>query len=401
MRIALCLEYPIEQFGGTEVLVRELIQGLAESHEIVLVSPDEESGFKNSVLAGKIHRHCTWRPGELSALNSRNLAAKLAAEAVELAHFHFGGNYAWGNRYFGRSPILFVHRAGISCISTNHGAFSILDGYCGPQRRFLRWALFPPAWFNKLRVLACLQTEIAVSQHDYRALRRWYWPLRHKFGWIYHSRIHPPTIPAPAGHRTKTIICVGTIGLRKGQTYLVDAFSRIAADFPDWNLVLIGRHGEKSMLETINATISQTRLAARIRLITQCSNEELAGWLKTAGVFAMPSLFEGLGLSLQEALFAGCPCIASSAGGITDLIEDGFNGLLVEPGNVPQLAHGLKRLLADENLRASLGSKGPESILQKEMTAEKMVAKYDRLYRQVLARRPINQNAPENPATRF
>src|SRR5579863_6837586 len=177
MRIALCLEYPIEQFGGTEVLVRELIQGLAESHEIVLVSPDEEFGLKNSSLAGKIHRHFNWKPGELSPSNSRKLAAKLAAESVELAHFHFGGNYAWGNRYFGRSPILFAARAGIPCISTNHGAFSILDGYCGPQRRMLRWVLFPPAWFNKLHVLACLKTEIAVSQHDYRALRRWYRPL--------------------------------------------------------------------------------------------------------------------------------------------------------------------------------------------------------------------------------
>ena len=300
-------------------------------------------------------------------------------------HFHFGGNYAWGNRYFGRSPILWVRRADyIPCLSTNHGAFSILDGYCGPQRRVLRWALFLPAWFNKLHVLAHLETEIAVSKHDYRALQHWYWPLRHKFGQIYHSRIRGPVIPAPALQPEKTILCVGTIGLRKGQTFLVDAFSRIAGEFPEWNLVLIGRHGEKSMVDEISATISQARLAGRIDLITQCSNEELARWLKTAGVFVMPSLFEGLGLSLQEALFAGCACIASSAGGIMDLVQNGVNGLLVEPGNAKQLAQGLRMLLADEKLRARFEIKGPESILEKEMTAEKMTAKYDRLYRTVL-----------------
>src|SRR5206468_516448 len=133
-------------------------------------------------------------PEDISAAKSRELARALAEGGVQLAHFHFGGNYGWGNRYFSKSPVLAVSRIGIPCMSTNHGAFSILDGYCGPQRKILRWVLFPPAWLNKLHVLLHLRTEIAVSQHDYRALCRWYWPLSRKFGQIYHSRIHgtPP-----------------------------------------------------------------------------------------------------------------------------------------------------------------------------------------------------------------
>jgi glycosyltransferase involved in cell wall biosynthesis len=382
MKIAICLEYPIDQFGGTEVLVRELIQGLTPRHEIVLVSPDEPAAIEKSSIRPRLARHITWRPEEISVQNSRRLALALQDEHVQLAHFHFGGNYSWGNRFFSKSPVLTVSRAGIPCLSTNHGAFSILDGYCGPQRKILRWVLFPPAWINKLHVLASLRTEIAVSQHDYDALRRWYLPLRSKFGQIYHSRLHgspPPQI----GERAHAIICIGTIGFRKGQTFLVDAFARIAARFPDWQLVLIGRHGEATMLERIRTTISANKLSDRVLLLSECSNEDVEKWLRTAAVFAIPSVAEGLGLSLQEALFNGCACIASAAGGMTDLVQHNSNGLLARPGDVADLARGLESLMADEKLRQRLAARGAQSILEKEMLAEKMVAKYDRLYRQI------------------
>jgi glycosyltransferase involved in cell wall biosynthesis len=383
MKIALCLEYPIDQFGGTEVLVRELIQGLAAQHDIVLVSPDDPAAIGKSPIRPNLTRHILWKPEQISVPNSRRLAQALQVEGVQLAHFHFGGNYSWGNRYFTKSPILAVSRVGIPCLSTNHGAFSILDGYCGPQRKILRWFLLPPAWINKLHVLAHLRIEIAVSQHDYHALRRWYPPMRSKFGQIYHSRIHGPP-PPPVKERARAIICVGTIGLRKGQTFLVDAFARIAGRFPDWKLVLIGRHGDSSMLEHIRATVAANHLHERVLLLNECSNPEVEQWLKAAAIFAIPSLAEGLGLSLQEALFNGCACIASAAGGMTDLVQHDSNGLLARPGDVGDLARGLQTLMADEKLRQRLATRGVQSILEKDMLADKMVAKYDQLYRELL-----------------
>jgi glycosyltransferase involved in cell wall biosynthesis len=383
-KIALCIEYPIDQFGGTEVLVRELIQGLGARYQIILVSPDEEPTIKNSSVRDKLNGHIRWEPGRISARNSRNLARALVNNGVKLAHFHFGANYAWGNRHFTKCPVLAVNRAGIPCVSTNHGAFSIMEGYCGPQRTILKWALFAPAWLNKVRIVAHLKKEVAVSRHDYNALRRWYWPVRSRFGQIYHSRIHATAAPPLGSQRSKTIICVGTIGRRKGQTFLVDAFRQISGDFPDWKLALIGRHAEDWMIRKISAVIAQNRLSDRIVLMNECADRELNQWLKTAGIFAMPSLLEGLGLSLQEALFHGCACIASSAGGITDLIQNDSNGLLVEPGNVEQLADGLKKLMSDEKLRLKLGARGPQSVLEKGMTAEGMCEEYDRLYQNLL-----------------
>ena len=233
MKLALCLEYPIGQHGGTEVLVRELIRGLGNQHEIVLVSPDTCQSLGQSNVAGSVKELVTWDPAAISRERSRWLAGRLAEAKVDLAHFHFGGNYAWGNRAFDVCPVIHVRRRKIPCLSTNHGAFAIMDGYCGPQKPlWFKLALFPPAWLSKQYVLANLLCEVTVSQHDYHAVRSWYPMMRGKFRWIYHSRLHAADLaPVPATRREKTILCAGTIGFRKGQPYLVEAFSGWRRDF--------------------------------------------------------------------------------------------------------------------------------------------------------------------------
>jgi glycosyltransferase involved in cell wall biosynthesis len=98
----------------------------------------------------------------------------------------------------------------------------------------------------------------------------------------------------------------------------------------------------------------------------------------------MPSLYEGLGLSLQEALFQGCACVASRVGGIPELIEDGVNGLLVPPRDTNALAAGLDRLINDDVLRRTLSERAPMSMLQKGMNAKQMVRRYTVLYQGIL-----------------
>src|SRR5258708_8350285 len=148
MKIALCLEYPMDQYGGTEILVSELIRGLASRHEIILASPDAASSLARSKIAALVSKHISFSPTWNSISLARKLAAKIAEIKPDIAHFHFGGNYAWGNRAFWRCPIMHMNRKKISCLSTNHGAFSIHEGYCWDQRPLaIKLALLPPAWF--------------------------------------------------------------------------------------------------------------------------------------------------------------------------------------------------------------------------------------------------------------
>jgi glycosyltransferase involved in cell wall biosynthesis len=385
MKICLALEYPLAQPGGTEVLVTELIHGLSAHHQILLVSPDDASSLARSPVANCVSEHISWTTEPASAARSRKLAQQIAAAKPDLVHFHFGGNYAWKNRAFTQCPVVHVARAGLRVLSTNHGAFSIFEGYCWSERNFLvKLALLPAAWLSKQYVLAHLATEVAVSQNDFHALRRWYPPLAKKFRWLYHSRIRETTPPSFNPAREKIILCAGTVGARKGQTFLVEAFARVAKKFPDWQLVFLGREGDAAMMSRVRALITEHQIAHQVQLLGACSDAELRDWLGRAAIFCIPSLYEGLGLSLQEAQFHGCACIGTRCGGVEDLIQDGDNGLLVPAGQVAPLADALEKLMADPALREQFSRRAPQSVLEKNMTAAKMVAAYEKLYAEIL-----------------
>lgn len=380
MRLALCLEYPIDQHGGTEVLVSELIRGLSKKHRIILVSPDDAASLKRSQVADFVGEQISFVPDWRTRSAARMLAQRVAQAKPDLAHFHFGGNYGWGNRVFWKCPIFHLAKQNVPCLSTNHGAFSILEGYCWEKRPFvLKIALLPPAWASKQIVLAGLRCEVAVSQHDWHALRAWYPLLRRKFRWIYHSRLRGPP-PNPNRERENLIVCAGTIGTRKGQTVLTEAFAQIAGKYPQWRLVFIGRIGDQDLFRQINETINENRIQNQVELLGPRSDEELRDWLQRAAIFAMPSTYEGLGLSLQEAQFFGSACVGTRCGGVEDLIQDEDNGLLVDVNNSSQLADALEKLMTNPALRDRFSQRGPKSIIEKEMTADKMVDAYERLY---------------------
>src|SRR3990172_514636 len=167
MNLALCIEYPIDQHGGTEVLVTELIRGLSARHRLILVSPDKEADLAHTRVAGCVAEHIQWLPAQISRSRSRWLVRRLSQANPELVHFHFGGNYAWNNRALGKCPVVHAARAGLLCLSTNHGAFSILEGYCWHRRPLaVKLALFLPAWLSKQYVLSHLAVEVAVSKND-------------------------------------------------------------------------------------------------------------------------------------------------------------------------------------------------------------------------------------------
>src|SRR4051794_38916186 len=87
-RLAIALEYPLMQQGGTEVLVRELIRGLSRHYELILVSGDQERENLSPEFQQIISGHFSWKRDQRGAGQAAQLAAKLFAEKIELAHFH-------------------------------------------------------------------------------------------------------------------------------------------------------------------------------------------------------------------------------------------------------------------------------------------------------------------------
>jgi glycosyltransferase involved in cell wall biosynthesis len=99
-------------------------------------------------------------------------------------------------------------------------------------------------------------------------------------------------------------------------------------------------------------------------------------------LFAFPSLNEGMGKALVEAMYLRRPVVATHVGGIPHLLEDGHHGLLVPPRSVPQLAQAIDRLMRDRNLGRQLGEAAHLQALSYGVAP--MVDKIDALYRELM-----------------
>jgi glycosyltransferase involved in cell wall biosynthesis len=382
MRLALALECPLEQQGGVEILVRSLVDGLGGTCELFLVSRDTWVDLRTSRLGALLRGHFQWEPEDKSRAQVDRLIEWVRGEKIEIVHFHHGGTYGWNSRSWSRCAITALARAGVRCVTTNHGAFGFWL-FVGAQRSLpYRLAALLLCWPAKLRQVASVGWEATVSRHDYRAVRHWFFPVRSRFRQIYHSILEESTLPDLP--KRNTILCLGTVGDRKGQPYLVEAFSEIAGEFPDWHLVIAGRHASDGTPARMLEMIHRHQLTSRVEVLTDVSDELARQLLAEAAIFAMPSLAEGLGLSLQEALYGRAACIGSRVGGIQDLILDDTTGILVPPADAASLAVGLKRLIADPALRSRLGETGRQHVLSSGMTRQGMIRRHLELYREVL-----------------
>jgi glycosyltransferase involved in cell wall biosynthesis len=383
MKIALCLQYPVDLRGGVSVLVETLLRELAaRGHEIVLVSPDTKERLHGLEVGKWICQHIHFTPEQTSAADSKNLARRIADAKVDVAHFHSGGVFVWGGRFSRHSPVIHVNHLGVPCVSTVHLVVGLFEGYCGPQKPFwFKALLLPPAWLGKMRQLRHVRREITVSRHDFQKLRRWYFPYREKFVQIYHSQLGRAQEHIQTQKRGKIILNAGHIAWRKGQVVLAEAFAQIAPRHPGWILQLAGHDADGVSVQQIRRLIKGCGLEGRIFLLGE--RTDAFDLMSGAAIYVQPSFQEALGLALQEAMFAGCVCVGSRAGGIPELIQENKTGLLFEPGNVAQLAAALETLIADEARRENFGRAAAASIQERGMTAEQMVENHLRLYESI------------------
>lgn len=385
--LALCLEFPIALRGGVSVLVETLASAIAEKFRLVLVSTDTPESFARSPSAACFDHHICWNPAKTPPsahfrTTARSLTETLLRLNVRIAHFHCGGVFGWGNRLPGFSPVELLASRGVRVFWTDHLTVALMNGYCsGAKPLWFKLAMLPFAYAGKLRQIAAVQAEIAVSNQDLNNLQRWYFPLRRKIHRIYHSRL--PDQPPPASEKRGPIVLnVGHIAFRKGQHVLAGAFAQIAPHFPKWSLHLAGHDAGDGCWQAVEKIICDHRLEGRILLLGQ--RDDAMDLMKRAQIYVQPSFHEGLPLALQEAIFAGCPVIGTRIGGVMELIADGCNGLLVSAGSVEEMAQALKRMLADGNMRDTMGSEGPELIQARQMTQSDMVNAHLELYQQAL-----------------
>lgn len=139
----------------------------------------------------------------------------------------------------------------------------------------------------------------------------------------------------------------------KGMRYLIEAFAAVAARHPDARLVLVGQGPEEPLLRSRAA-----ELGLADTVVFAGYQRDVAAYLGSFTVTAVPSLEEGFGLAALESLAVGVPVVASRLGGLVDVVTDGVTGLLVAPADADALAAALLRVLDDPGTARAMGAAG-------------------------------------------
>ena len=175
-------------------------------------------------------------------------------------------------------------------------------------------------------------------------------------------------------------LVVGTVGWLlsiKGPMHLLKAMSNVWESHPETSLIFVGKGDlEKGLKEEVH------RMGVWDKVKFLGWRDDIPEIMQVLDVFVLASLNEGMGRVLVEAMAAGKPVVASRVGGILDLVKEGQNGFLAEPGDEKGLAIAIKKLLEDKKMRDEMGKRGRE--MAQGFSVEKMIEKIDVLYESLL-----------------
>jgi glycosyltransferase involved in cell wall biosynthesis len=229
---------------------------------------------------------------------------------------------------------------------------------------------------------------LAVSNEVANQLRRRFGVPAHKLEVVHNGIAAEPLAalaPDPAlraallagGPERPIVLTPARLDGQKGHRYLVEAAARV----PDALFVFAGDGDERAALEAQSRSLG---VSDRVRFLGYRS--DVPALLAACDLFVLPSLYEGLPLSILEAMAAGAPVVASRIGGNDEAVVHGETGLLVPPADPAALAAAVRTVLGDADLGRRLVAAARARVRQ-EFSAEAMVRKVDRAYEELLARR--------------
>ena len=343
MKIALDATYSVgENLSGVGVYSRELLRALTASHPgqkfVFCYRPHRFLRAFSAALPANAHRALLYEP--------------LFPRARDLFH---GLNQ--------RLPAIRFRRT----VTTFHDLFILTGDYSTPdfRRRFAEQAR---------RAAEASDAIITVSEFTARQVVELLGVERGRVHVVHHGADHV-AVAEPA-RRENIVLTVGAIQRRKNIARLVEVFERTP---PGWKLVLAGSQGYQA--GEILARIEASPRRADVQLLGYVSATELARWYARARIFAFPSLDEGFGMPVLEAMAAGVPVIAANRAALPEVCGDA--ALLLDPEDVAAIAAALGQLMSDGSLAERLAVAGLERA--RKFRWEKAAAETWKVYQSLAA----------------
>lgn len=172
-------------------------------------------------------------------------------------------------------------------------------------------------------------------------------------------------------------VCVARFAPEKNHALLINAFAKGTASDPKAHLVLAGQGVLRAQLQEL---VNQLGLTNRVHFLGL--RMDIPDVLGAADIFALSSDYEGNPLSVIEAMAAGLPIVSTAVGGVPELLQDGKEGLIVQPGHCEQLSQAMITLLKDTDLRRKMGVAAAVRA-KKKFDVSAMVRAYEELYDEI------------------
>lgn len=162
---------------------------------------------------------------------------------------------------------------------------------------------------------------------------------------------------------------------------LLQAFPEVVRSQPDAHLLIVG---DGPMLEPLTAMAKAEGLIDRVHFAGY--RTDVADVMRASDIFVLPTMFDSQPTVIMEAMASRLPVVSTTHGGIPDMVDNGVQGTLVEPGNVPQLAHALADLMANPTKARAFGEAGRNRAVE-EFAMDRQIERLAQLYDELIARR--------------
>lgn len=261
---------------------------------------------------------------------------------------------------------------GVPSVFTAHG-WGFTDGVPTGQKL----VMLPAEWL----AARITDTVITVSHADFDMAAHYRVRPRRRTVTIHNGLPDCGAVPAEGPSESCVrIVCVARFSAQKDHTLLVRALQRVEGD---WTLTFVG---EGPLQAEVQALVRKVGLADRVEFLG--ARDDVDEIMARSDVFVLPSNWEGLPLTVLEAMRAGLPVIASDVGGVGEALVDDVTGYLVQRQDVEAFSHAVQRLVSDQALREKLGECGRERFLSGFLDTQ-MVAEVQKVYAEI-AQQPVS-----------
>ena len=351
---------PYLSIGGTEKHLLDLITGFQDEYQIFLLAPPGETSEQFAVTKITYYSFPRLDQDLIPGLRKffGNIKKIIGQNQIDFIHIHGAPELMLLVRLVNRKiPIIFT-----------------MHGFHGEMKAFDYWlcARFCNRFATKVIAVAKAEEKLLLEKGIRRGLVQTILngvpdPLKLKFN-------NPELLRKLSPANLILIGAIARLETTKGIHFLIEAFARLTPQFPELHLIIVGAGGKEPELKE-----QATKLGLGGRISFTGYQRNIHDYLHHFQIFIIPSLHEAHPLVLMEGMGHGKPIVATTVGGIPEVIKDGENGLLVSPANSEELATAMKRLLIEPELLIKIGKKGRETY-EKEFTVERMLGETRKIY---------------------